>query len=556
MVSIALLALLGFIVYAEITGQRAPEDDTSWAVFELGFEHQRLLLAAEKGESLEEIKLRGGVYLSRVMLLRDSPMLAGLRKRLVGPDMNRLYQSAQATQSLVNELDRLEARDALLWQLRADARMVRTLMLDVSTLNRRLNAEKRAEHRRHLLFYLVLLEVLTLALLGLSVLVFRISRTLRRAGRELAGQLATQDAILRSVDSAIVGVGSCGAVLYSNPNALALLGPAAGRGARLINREGEAHGLLDEVAALFTAAGKPGTSAVRKVRIGTEAGVRHYVIRLSTTQTDPAPDMTGEAPETASHIIAVTDMTEAEEAAIQRSEYDVRLGEASRLLAYAAISGGIVHEISQPLAAIRNYIHALKVAFSMRSAPDDHLAIADRLADEVDRAIEVVRNVRRMGPADPQDSGVCDIHEAVSNSVRLATLGCNPPPQVAIAEGEGRALIAGSLPMVGQVIVNLLKNALGASQAAGRSGAEITVRLEQDHAEISVADHGAGVSDDAARTMFQPFSKSARGGMGLGLAICQRIASSLGGTISWENRGCGGAVFRFTVPLAREGSVL
>ena len=42
------------------------------------------------------------------------------------------------------------------------------------------------------------------------------------------------------------------------------------------------------------------------------------------------------------------------------------LGEASRLLAYAAISGGIVHEISQPLAAIRNYVHALKVSFSMR----------------------------------------------------------------------------------------------------------------------------------------------------------------------------------------------
>jgi signal transduction histidine kinase len=41
--------------------------------------------------------------------------------------------------------------------------------------------------------------------------------------------------------------------------------------------------------------------------------------------------------------------------------------------------------------------------------------------------------------------------------------------------------------------------------------------------------------------------------MGLGLAICQRIASNLGGSLSWENREGMGAVFTFTVPLAEEG---
>ena len=95
--------------------------------------------------------------------------------------------------------------------------------------------------------------------------------------------------------------------------------------------------------------------------------------------------------------------------------------------------------------------------------------------------------------------------------------------------------------MVGQVIVNLLKNALSASSAAGRPGAEVTLTLARNSAEIAVADHGAGVSADAAKTMFQPFSKSARGGMGLGLAICQRIAAALGGSLSWENRAHGGA---------------
>jgi C4-dicarboxylate-specific signal transduction histidine kinase len=102
-------------------------------------------------------------------------------------------------------------------------------------------------------------------------------------------------------------------------------------------------------------------------------------------------------------------------------------------------------------------------------------------------------------------------------------------------------------------VVNLLKNALSASSAAGCAGAEVCVTLREDSAEIAVADFGTGVSADAAQLMFSPFTKSARGGMGLGLAICQRIATSLGGSISWENGETAGAIFRFTVPLAKEG---
>jgi two-component system sensor kinase FixL len=242
-----------------------------------------------------------------------------------------------------------------------------------------------------------------------------------------------------------------------------------------------------------------------------------------------------------------------QEAALRRDEYDAKLDEASRLLAYAAMSGGIVHEISQPLAAIRNYAYALKVSLSLRPASSEHRAIADRLGEETERAMEVVRNVRRMGPQDTDEMGVCDIHDALSHSVRLVTLGANPAPPITILAERSKVLVAGSLPMIGQVVVNLLKNALSASSAVGRAGANVSVTLREDSAEIAVADFGAGVSADAAQSMFSPFSKSARGGMGLGLAICQRIATSLGGSISWENAETAGAIFRFTVPLAKEG---
>ena len=255
----------------------------------------------------------------------------------------------------------------------------------------------------------------------------------------------------------------------------------------------------------------------------------------------------------ATHTVAVTDVTMEEEAALRRDEYDAKLDEASRLLAYAAMSGGIVHEISQPLAAIRNYAYALKVSLGLRPANPEHRTIADRLGEETERAMEVVRNVRRMGPQDTDEMGVCDIREAISHSVRLVTLGANPAPPITVtAEADG-VLVAGSIPLIGQVVVNLLKNAISASAAAGRAGAEVGITLHRDSAEVAVSDFGAGVSADAARSLFAPFTRSAHGGMGLGLAISQRIAASLGGSLSWENGDTAGAIFRFTVPLAKEG---
>ena len=552
---IILAAAIGVLVFKEIREMKTPEDDAGWTIFQLGFEHQRLTMAAETRQSIDEIRLRGDIYFSRVLLVRDAPMLADVRASLIKDDLTKLFHSAQETDRLLSRIESLGGRDTLLHQLRSDAPMIRALMMDMSNLNRKIQADRRAAQTQSLLFYLTVLEVLLLALLAMGFVVLWITRKLRLAGRELAAQLATQNAILRSVDDAILGLGADGTVLYSNPRAVALLGPSASGGRALAEGASPSDGLIGEIRALVAEAASfdgEGHSGLRKIHLKAEQGMQHFAIR-----TFPAGGTGGRepGPRHASLIVTVTDVTAEEEAAHRREEYDARITEVSRLLAYAAISGGIVHEISQPLAAIRNYIYALKVSLNLKQGSEEHRAIADHLGDEIDRAIEVVRNVRRMGPQDPHDGGICNVDEAIAHSVRLVTLGANPPPPITIHHPEEKAIVAGSLPMIGQVVVNLLKNALSASAAAGREGAEVDVSIRGGQAEISVADFGTGVSADAAKSLFAPFSKSARGGMGLGLAICQRIASTLGGSLSWENREGSGAVFKFTVPLAKEGNI-
>ena len=124
----------------------------------------------------------------------------------------------------------------------------------------------------------------------------------------------------------------------------------------------------------------------------------------------------------------------------------------------------------------------------MHPGTEEQHVIARHLGEEIARAIEVVRNVRRLGPQDRQDAGACDLQEAIEHSVRLVALGHTRPPSIAIHAPEPRTRVVGSLPMLGQVIVNLLNNAIAASAEAGRAGAEVSVRLGDGFARITVDD--------------------------------------------------------------------
>jgi signal transduction histidine kinase len=70
-------------------------------------------------------------------------------------------------------------------------------------------------------------------------------------------------------------------------------------------------------------------------------------------------------------------------------------------------------------------------------------------------------------------------------------------------------------------------------------------------AEISIADTGPGLSEDAAKRIFDPFYSTKEHGMGMGLSIVRTIVEAHNGQIEVESRnGATGAVFRVRLPLA------
>ena len=117
-------------------------------------------------------------------------------------------------------------------------------------------------------------------------------------------------------------------------------------------------------------------------------------------------------------------------------------------------------------------------------------------------------------------------------------------------------LVRGDGPRLGQVVVNLVHNAVKFSP----DGGTVTVRTEAggDEVVVSVEDHGLGIPRVAQERIFERFYKVDRarqrpevgGGTGLGLAIARHVIEQHGGRIWVESEEGVGSTFRFALPIA------
>ncbi|MGW8705812.1 ATP-binding protein [Brevundimonas sp. NPDC055814] len=114
--------------------------------------------------------------------------------------------------------------------------------------------------------------------------------------------------------------------------------------------------------------------------------------------------------------------------------------------------------------------------------------------------------------------------------------------------------IVGDEMRLKQLLNNLIGNALKFTEA-GSVAVRLTTTLETGQVRLSatVDDSGPGVSDEAARAIFEPFNTGEAGrqgaGAGLGLAICRQIVERMDGKLAVERSPQGGARFRFDLRL-------
>jgi signal transduction histidine kinase len=128
------------------------------------------------------------------------------------------------------------------------------------------------------------------------------------------------------------------------------------------------------------------------------------------------------------------------------------------------------------------------------------------------------------------------------------------PSPCALPEGEGsKAEFTTDMAVVEQILFNLVDNAAKYARTATDRRIHVEVNDQDKYMTFTVRDHGPGIgSAAAART--QPFEKSAQEsaetapGVGLGLALCRRLARELGGRLEANDSDGGGASVTLSLP--------
>ena len=101
---------------------------------------------------------------------------------------------------------------------------------------------------------------------------------------------------------------------------------------------------------------------------------------------------------------------------------------------------------------------------------------------------------------------------------------------------------------IGQVIINLIRNACEAVADSPSKNIRIEVTKQRKSVRVAVTDSGPGIAADLLSTLFEGKASSKPHGMGIGLSISRTIVESHGGHIGGENLEGGGACFWFTLP--------
>ncbi len=259
---------------------------------------------------------------------------------------------------------------------------------------------------------------------------------------------------------------------------------------------------------------------------------------------------------------------------LRRGERRARVAErrarqAERMAELGAMTGGLAHEIKNPLSTIGLNAQLLAEGLQESSAPAEERQRLGRrlesLSREDDRLRDILTDFLQFAGRvniDPQPRDLvrlldelCDFFLPQCEQAGVVLRCTLPADPINASVDEG---------LLKQALLNLMINAVQAMSrtaiatdsaarvdAASRHG-ELIIRISERHEaiEISVADTGPGIEPSRQEEIFRPYVSGRAGGTGLGLPIARRIVEEHGGTLTVNSAPGTGSAFVVRLPLS------
>ena len=240
----------------------------------------------------------------------------------------------------------------------------------------------------------------------------------------------------------------------------------------------------------------------------------------------------------------------------QRAEELLRLGQVARLNTMGELAAGMAHEVNQPLTALlANTQAATRLLAEEPPELDTARRAMAQATEQARRASDVVGRLRRAieRPDRAAQPISINLQDAVNNALYLLEPEFKKSavlPQVVMQQAA--PLVMAEPVALDQIIHNLLMNALQALDKVPVAERKLTVQLGSEGrlGVMTVSDSGPGIAPEVLPRIFEPFFTTREGGLGLGLSLCETLATGMGGTLIAAHNTPRGAMFSLSLPLA------
>jgi signal transduction histidine kinase len=233
---------------------------------------------------------------------------------------------------------------------------------------------------------------------------------------------------------------------------------------------------------------------------------------------------------------ALGELHEAQEALVRKE----------KLAMLGLLAGGVGHELRNPLGVMTNAVYYLDAVLT--EAPAEVREYLGILRTQVTLSEKIVGDLLDFARIRPPEFETVSIKQIVDEQLERA--GSLEAVSVEHDFPADLPRVRVDRVQIGQVVLNLITNAL---QAMNGNGAKLTFRgrrAASGFVRLEVIDTGTGITPDEMEKLFEPLFTTKARGIGLGLAVSRGLVQANGGVISAESRPGAGTTMSVSLPTA------
>jgi signal transduction histidine kinase len=233
-----------------------------------------------------------------------------------------------------------------------------------------------------------------------------------------------------------------------------------------------------------------------------------------------------------------------------------RTRQSERLAELGTLTGGLAHEIKNPLSTVQLNLQLLGEDLDARDPHQQR--VINRLQTvqrEAGRLRETLDDFLKYAGKMEVDARPIDLHELLEELADFfAPQAQLNRVRVRIRPAEAGPVMANADPkLVQQAVLNLMLNAVQAMGPRGGGELILSTSSAEGRAHVDVIDTAGGIPADVQPNLFDAYYSTKKGGTGLGLAISRRIAREHGGDLTVTSEVGRGSDFRLTLPASQRG---